>query len=69
MLSDASVSGRDSGNNVGYDGCRNVMTNRPAIIGIADAVTETLLAGMTDKSDNGYDIRWPVGRKRSWIDG
>lgn len=45
------------------------MTNRPAIIGIADAVTETLLAGMTDKSDNEYDIRWPVGRKRSWIDG
>ncbi|MCS2302394.1 hypothetical protein NXX23_06855 [Bacteroides ovatus] len=29
ILSDASVSGRNSGNNVGYDGYRNVMTNRP----------------------------------------
>ncbi|WP_462342493.1 hypothetical protein [Phocaeicola plebeius] len=48
MLSDASVSGRDSGNNVGYDGCRNVMTNRPAINGKSDMVTDTLSAGRMD---------------------
>ena len=52
ILSDASVSGRNSGNNVGYDGYRNVMTNRPAIDGKSDTITDTLSVGMMDKPDN-----------------
>ena len=51
ILSDASVSGRNSGNNVGYDGYRNVMTNRPAIDGKSDTITDTLSVGMMDKSE------------------
>ncbi|MCL1610233.1 hypothetical protein [Marseilla massiliensis] len=61
MLSDASVSGRDSGNNVGYDGCRNVMTNRPAINGKSDTVTDTLSVGrmdtITDAASDGRSER------------
>lgn len=52
ILSDASVSGRNSGNNVGYDSYRNVMTNRPAIDGKSDTITDTLSVGMMDKPDN-----------------
>ena len=69
ILSDASVSGRNSGNNVGYDGYRNVMTNRPAIDGKSDTITDTLSVGMMDKSDNGCSVRQSVGKKRSRIDG
>ena len=69
ILSDASVSGRNSGNNVGYDGYRNVMTNRPAIDGKPDTITDTLSVGMMDKPDNGCSIRRLVGKKRSRIDG
>ncbi len=69
ILSDASVSDRNSGNNVGYDSHRNVMTNSPAINGKPDMITDALLAGMMDKSDNGCSIRRLVGKKRSWIDG
>lgn len=61
MLSDASVSGRDSGNNVGYDGCRNVMANRPAINGKSDTVTDTLSVGrmdtITDAASDGRSER------------
>ena len=61
MLSDASVSGRDSGNNAGYDGCRNVMTNRPAINGKSDTVTDTLSVGrmdtITDAASDGRSER------------
>lgn len=69
ILSDASVSGWNSGNNVGYDGYRNVMTNRPAIDGKSDTITDTLSVGMMDKPDNGCSIRRLVGKKRSRIDG
>lgn len=69
ILSDASVSGRNSGNNVGYDGYRNVMTNRPAIDGKSDTITDTLTVGLTDESNNGCGVRRSVGRKRSRIDG
>ena len=54
---------------VGYDGYRNVMTNRPAIDGKSDTITDTLSVGMMDKSDNGCSVRQSVGKKRSRIDG
>ncbi|WP_294589957.1 hypothetical protein [uncultured Bacteroides sp.] len=69
ILSDASVSGRDSGSNVGYDSYRNVMTNRPTINGKPDMITDTLPVGMTVNPDNGCSIRRLVGKKRSRIDG
>ncbi len=69
ILSDASVSGRNSGNNVGYDGYRNVMTNRAAINGMSDSITDTLSVGMMDESDNGCNVQLSVGEKRSRIDG
>ncbi|MEY8587776.1 hypothetical protein [Phocaeicola sartorii] len=69
ILSDASVSDRNSGNNVEYDSHRNVMTNSPAINGKPDMITDTLSVGMMDKPDNGCSIRRLVGKKRSRIDG
>jgi len=48
ILFDASVIGPDSGSNVGYDSYRNVMTNRPAINGKSDMVTDTLSTGRMD---------------------
>ena len=69
ILTDASVSGRDSGSNVGYDSYRNDMTNRPAIDGKPDMITDTLSVGMTGNPDNGCSVRWSVGKKRSRIDG
>lgn len=61
MLSDASVSGRDSGNNVGCDGCRNVMTNRQPVIGKPDATTDELSVGrmdtITDAASDGRSER------------
>ena len=69
ILFDASVSGRNSGNNVGYDGYRNVMTNRPTINGKADMTTDAVSVGMTDKPDNGCSHRLSVGKKPSRIDG
>ncbi len=69
ILLDASVSGRDSGNNVGYDSYRNVMTNRPTINGKSDMITDTLSVGMMDDSNNGCSIRQLVGKKLSRIDG
>ena len=51
ILFDASVIGPDSGSNVGYDSYRNVMTNRPAIDGKSDTITDTLSVGMMDKSE------------------
>ena len=69
ILSDASVSGRNSGNNVGYDSYRNVMTNSPTINGKPDMITDALSVGMTVNPDNGCSIRWLVGKKRSRIDG
>ena len=69
ILSDASVSGRNSGNNVGYDSFRNVMTNRPTINGKPNMITDTLSVGMTDNSANGCNVRQSVGKKRSRIDG
>jgi len=69
ILLDASVSGRDSGNNVGYDSYRNVMTNRPTINGKPDMITDTLSVGIMDDSNNGRSIRQLVGKKLSRIDG
>lgn len=69
ILSDASVSGRNSGNNVGYDSFRNVMTNSPTINGKPNMITDTLSVGMTDNSDNGCNVRQLLGKKRSRIDG
>lgn len=69
ILSDASISGRDSGNNVGYDSYRNVMTNSPTINGKTDMTTDTLSVGMTVNSDNGCSIGQLLGKKRSRIDG
>ena len=45
------------------------MTNRPAIDGKSDTITDTLSVGMMDKSDNGCSVRQSVGKKRSRIDG
>lgn len=69
ILLDASVNGRDSGNNVGYDSYRNVMTNRPTINGKPDMITDTLSVGIMDDSNNGRSIRQLVGKKLSRIDG
>lgn len=69
ILSDASVSGRNSGNNVGYDSFRNVMTNSPTINGKPNMITDTLSVGITDNFDNGCNVRQSVGKKRSRIDG
>ncbi|WP_207888818.1 hypothetical protein [Bacteroides sp. AF34-31BH] len=69
ILSDASVSDRNRGNNVGNDSYRNVMTNSPTINGKPDMITDALSAGMMDKPDNGCSIRRLVGKKRSRIDG
>lgn len=53
ILSDASVSGRNSGNNVGYDGYRNVMTNRPAIDGKSDTITDAVSGSRLERSVHG----------------
>ena len=69
ILSDASVSGRNGGNNVGYDSYRNVMTNSPTIDGKPDMITDALSVEMTVNLNNGCSNRRLVGKKRSRIDG
>lgn len=69
ILLDASVSGRNSGNNVGYDSFRNIMTKRPTINEKPDMITDTLSVGMMDNPDNRCNIRQSVEKKRSRING
>ena len=57
ILSDASVSGRNGGNNVGYDSYRNVMTNSPTIDGKPDMITDALSVEMTVNLNNGCSNR------------
>lgn len=52
MLSDVSVGGRNSEINAGCDGCRNVMTSRPAINGKSDMVTDAA-SGRSERDAHG----------------